>query len=49
MGRQLLREVLVGPLRLTPEGRSYRYEGEAALGTIVAGMAGLPMSFLRHR
>ena len=28
-GRQLLREVLVGPLRFTPEGRSYRFEGEA--------------------
>jgi predicted secreted protein len=41
-GRQLLREILVGPLRLTPEGRSYRFEGEAALGTLVAGKAGLP-------
>jgi hypothetical protein len=28
-GRQLLREVLTGPLRFTPEGRTYRFEGEA--------------------
>ena len=41
-GRQLLREVLAGPLRFTPEGRSYRFEGEATLGQIVAGIAGLP-------
>ena len=41
-GRQLLREVLAGPLRFTPEGRTYRFEGEAALGQIVAGIAGLP-------
>jgi hypothetical protein len=26
-GRQLLREVLAGPLRFTPEGRTYRFEG----------------------
>ena len=48
-GRRLLREVLSGPLRFTPEGRSYRFEGEATLGPIVAGIAGLPMSFLSHR
>ena len=41
-GRQVLREVLVGPLRFTPEGRTYRFEGEAAIGQIVAGMVGLP-------
>jgi hypothetical protein len=41
-GRQLLREVLAGPLRFTPEGRSYRFDGEATLGQIVAGIAGLP-------
>ena len=29
-GRQLLREVLAGPLRFTPEGRTYRFEGEAS-------------------
>jgi len=27
-GRQLLREVLSGPLRFTPDGRTYRFEGE---------------------
>ncbi len=26
-GRELLREVLTGPLRFTPEGRTYRFEG----------------------
>jgi hypothetical protein len=40
-GRQLLREVLAGPLRFTPEGRTYRFEGEAAIGRLRAGMAGL--------
>jgi DNA invertase Pin-like site-specific DNA recombinase len=29
-GRQLLREVLDGPLRFTAEGRTYRFEGSAA-------------------
>jgi len=28
-GRQLLREVLAGPLRFVPEGRTYRFEGNA--------------------
>ena len=41
-GRQLLREVLAGPLRFTPEGRTYRFEGEAAVGRLLAGIAGLP-------
>jgi site-specific DNA recombinase len=41
-GRQLLREVLAGPLRFTPEGRTYRFDGEAAVGRLVAGMVGLP-------
>jgi site-specific DNA recombinase len=41
-GRQLLREVLIGPLRFTPDGRSYRFEGEAAIGRLLTGMAGLP-------
>jgi hypothetical protein len=41
-GRRLLREVLAGPLRLTPEGRSYRFQGEAATGALVAGAAGIP-------
>jgi hypothetical protein len=41
-GRQLLREVLAGPLRFTPDGRSYRFEGEAAIGRLFVGIAGLP-------
>jgi site-specific DNA recombinase len=40
-GRQLLREVLAGPLRFTPEGATYRFEGEAAIGPLLAGTAGL--------
>ena len=40
-GRQLLRE-LVGPLRFTPEGKTYRFEGEAAIERLLAGIAGLP-------
>ena len=40
-GRQLLREVLTGPPRFTPERRSYRFEGEkkAGVGQLLAGMA----------
>ena len=41
-GRTLLRQVLAGPLRFTPDGRSYRFEGEAAIGRMLAGVAGLP-------
>lgn len=40
-GRQMLREVLVGPLRFAPVDRSYRFEGEAAIGQLIAGMAGV--------
>ena len=40
-GRQLLREVLAGPLRFTPERKTYRFEGEAALGRLIAGMVGV--------
>jgi DNA invertase Pin-like site-specific DNA recombinase len=40
-GRQLLREVLAGPLRFTPEGKTYRFEGEAAFGRLLAGMVGV--------
>ena len=32
-----LREGLVGPLRFTPEGRTYRFEGEASVGLLLAG------------
>jgi hypothetical protein len=48
-GRQLLREVLAGPLRFTPEGRGYRFEGEAALGRALAGTAGLTTSLVAVR
>ena len=40
-GRQLLREVLAGPLRFTPEGKTYRFEGEASIGTMLAGSIGV--------
>jgi hypothetical protein len=38
-GRQLLREVLQGPIRFTPEGKMYRFNGKAALGRLLAGIA----------
>ena len=38
-GRQFLREALTAPLRFTPEGQSYRFEGELALGRLL-GAAG---------
>jgi hypothetical protein len=40
-GRRLLREVLAGPLRFTPERKAYRFEGEAAIGRLFAGVAGV--------
>ena len=40
-GRQLLRQVLVGPLRFTPEDQTYRFEGEAAIGRLLTGVAEL--------
>ena len=40
-GRQLLREVLAGPIRFTPAGREYRFEGQAAVGRLLAGVTGL--------
>ena len=38
-GRQFFREALIGPLRFTPDGQSYRFEGELALGQLI-GTAG---------
>ena len=35
--RQLLREILAGPLTLTPGTRSYRFEGEFLLGGVLTG------------
>jgi hypothetical protein len=38
-GRELLRQVLAGPIRFTPEGRIYRFDGRARLGQLMAGVA----------
>jgi site-specific DNA recombinase len=39
-GRQLLREVLAGPMTFTPgAGRTYRFTGEASFGGLLAGEA----------
>ena len=40
-GRALLRQLLVGPLKFIPDGNAYRFEGEAAIGRMLAGTAGL--------
>jgi DNA invertase Pin-like site-specific DNA recombinase len=40
--RRLLRDVLEGPLRFTPEGKTYRFEGEAAMHRLLAGIVPLP-------
>jgi hypothetical protein len=39
-GRQFFREALKGPLRFAPERRTYRFEGELAVGRLL-GVAGL--------
>ena len=39
-GRQLLRELLAGPLRFTPENRQYRFEGEVPIGRLLGGVVG---------
>ena len=41
--------VLAGPLRFTPEGRTYRFEGELAVGRWLAGKAGLTTSLVAVR
>jgi hypothetical protein len=41
-GRQLLKEMLEGPLRFTPEGKTYRFVGPVATGRLITGMVGLP-------
>src|SRR5262245_4983913 len=40
--REALREFLLGPLELMPEGRTYRFKGEALLGAALLGKAGFP-------
>ena len=39
-GRELLRAVLVGPMQFTPQGRSYQFQGEVALGRLLTGAIG---------
>ena len=46
-GRQLLREVLAGPLRSRQTTAEYRFEGDAALGRVLAGIAGLATFVVR--
>jgi site-specific DNA recombinase len=41
-GRNLLRQVLGGPLRFVPEKKQYRFEGVAAIDRLLSGIAGLP-------
>jgi site-specific DNA recombinase len=36
-GRELLRRVLDGPIRFTPENGAYRFEGTAAIGRLLGG------------
>jgi hypothetical protein len=48
-GRQLLREMLVGPITFTPNGRAYRFEGEASFGRLLSGEAGLPTNVVAVR
>jgi site-specific DNA recombinase len=45
--RQTLREILAGPLLLTPDGRAYRFEGEAVVGALLLGSVGLPTFMAR--
>jgi hypothetical protein len=46
-GRQLLREVLSGPLKFTPEGRTYRFGGEASFSRLLSGVAGVATFVVR--
>jgi hypothetical protein len=48
-GRQLLWKILSGPLRFTLDGRSYKFEGDAAIGRLLAGMVGLPTKMASPR
>ena len=45
--RRLLREILTGPLVLTPTARAYQFAGDAAVGRVVAGEIGLPTFLVR--
>ena len=48
-GRQLLRELLAGPLRFTPDGRVYRFEGEASFGAVFSGGTEIPTNMVPVR
>jgi hypothetical protein len=37
----LIAEALTGPLRFTPVERTFRFEGKASLGAMLAGTVGL--------
>jgi hypothetical protein len=41
-GRGLLREVLEGPIRFTPDERTYRFDGLLSFGKLLAGIVPLP-------
>ena len=41
-GRQLLREVLTGPMRFTPENGCFRFEGQADMNRLLQGV--IPVS-----
>lgn len=47
LARQALRELLVGPLRLTPEEGGYRFDGELLLNSVLFGHVGLPTNLVR--
>jgi hypothetical protein len=38
-GRELLRRTLAGPMKFTPTEKGYRFEGEAAIGRLLEGVA----------
>ena len=40
--RELRRQSLVGPVKFTPEKDRYRFEGKAAIGRVLMGVADLP-------
>ena len=42
-GRQLLREMLAGPITFTTAGRAYRFRGEASFGALAGEASGTPL------
>ena len=42
-GRQLLREMLAGPITFTPTGRAYKLRGEATFGALTGEASGTPL------